>query len=178
MGGPVRLVIALFLAAVEIGGVFGSATAAVEAVDGDSMVVELVVEVHTSAGAVVAHLAFDDDPELTLPLLDRGDGTYGTTTELEAKNYQVVFEAVGVGDGLSDNHSLVELGADIDPGLGGEAGVPPPRDDTEDLAGETRRSGWLALALGAASLSTLAFWALGGRDKGDDDDGGAHGEVA
>ncbi|MEA1901936.1 MAG: hypothetical protein U9N56_00250 [Actinomycetota bacterium] len=152
----------LLLAALEIGGAYGEASAEVSSIEDDSMVVDLQIEIRTSASAVVVHLAFEDDPALALPLLDRGDGLFGIVTELELKNYVVVFEAVGSPEGLSRPVFLTELGADLDPGDGNGGG--PGTDPDDGLSPETRQLGWLALALAAASLSALAFWVLGGRD--------------
>ena len=147
------------VATVILGGVFGSAGATVESIQDDVMVIDIEVEVIGAVGSVVAHLTFDNSEELTLPLLDRGDGTYGIRTELEAKNYVVVFEAVG--DESSDPVSLTELGADLLPR--GATTTTDPDDDT--LSDESQRSLWLAVALGAASLSLLAFWVLGERGE-------------
>lgn len=158
-----RSVVLSLIAAVTIGGAFGNASATVESISGDSMVIDLEVEVVASASAVVAHLTFEDDPNLAVPLLDRGDGAFGIVTELEARNYVVVFEAVGADDGLSQPVSLTELGADL--GEDADGGLPSTADDDDGLSPETRRLGWLALALAAASLSALAFWVLGGRDR-------------
>jgi hypothetical protein len=148
-------VLAVLLAAVQLGGAFGQASATVETIEGGSMIVELEVEVIVPAQAVVAHLAFEDDEVITLPLLDRGDGVFGIRTELPFKNYVVVFEALGVDGGTAPPVSLIDLGAEFFPG--GEA---PPTTE-EGLSPETRRLGWLALALGAASLAVLALWTLG-----------------
>lgn len=164
----------VILAAVQLGGAFGSASAEVEELSDESMVVVFEVEVQATAEAVVAHLTFDNETELTMPLLDRGGGVFGARTELEPKNYIVVFEAIDADDGLSEPMTLIQLGADLDrPGVettssGGEA----PEDELTD---ETRRTGWLAVALGAASLSVLAFWVLGGRDR--EKDGATEGEI-
>jgi hypothetical protein len=148
--------------ALEVGGAFGSASATVESLDDTSMLIDLEVELTASAQAVVAHLAFDDDPTLAMPLLDRGGGLFGIRTELEPKNYLVVFEAVGASEGLSEPVSLVDLGADLNPEV---PGVPPEPGAESGLSSGTRQLGWLALALGAASLSALAFWVLGGHSK-------------
>jgi hypothetical protein len=44
----------------------------------------------------------------------------------------------------------------------------------DELSNESRRSLWLAIALGAGSLSLLAFWVLGSRDEDEEEfDGGA-----
>jgi hypothetical protein len=149
------------LAAVLLGGAFGSAAATVEEIDDDVMVVTIEVEVSGSADAVVAHLTFDNDQPLTLPLLDRGDGLFGLRTELEPKNYFVVFEVIGGDNESSDPVSLTELGAD----LGRELGGTTTTLEDDDLSNESQRMLWLAVALAAGSLSLLAFWVLGGRDK-------------
>ena len=148
------------LAAVVLGGVFGSASATVESMDDEIMVVEVEVEVLGSVESVVAHLSFQDEPILTLPLLDRGGGTYGLRTELEPKNYMVVFEAIGADPQRSDPVSLTRMGADLGPS---SAGTATTLGD-EELSDESRQFLWLAVALGAASLSLLAFWVLGSRD--------------
>ncbi len=148
------------LAAVELGGAFGSASATVESIGDTSMVIALEVEVTISAQAVVAHLTFADEPSRPLSLLDRGAGVFGLRTELEPKNYIVVFEVVGEESALSEPRTLTELGAELVPDQETLAA-----DPEEELGTETRQFGWLALALGAASLSALAFWVLGGREK-------------
>ena len=155
------------IAAVILGGFFGAASATVESIDDQVMRIDIEVEVTGSAGTVVAHLTFDDDPPLTLPLLDRGGGAFGIVTELEAKNYVVVFEVVG--EEPSDPVSLTQMGADLLPESG-----PTTTTDPEDeaLSGDSRRSLWLAVALGAASLSLIAFWVLGDRE-GDGDEPGS-----
>lgn len=155
----------LLLAAVALGGMFGSASATVESIESDVMVVEIQVEVVRSADSVVAHLNFDNEPVLTLPLLDRGGGVFGIRTELEPKNYIVVFEAVGEEIESTEPVSLTELGVDLGPAAASATTVPA----SDELSNESRQMLWLAVALGAASLSALAFWVLGGRD--DDSEG-------
>lgn len=158
------------IAAIVLGGLFGTASATVESIEDNIMRIDIAVEVTGSTETVVAHLTFDDDPILTLPLLDRGGGTFGIVAELEPKNYVVVFEVVG--EEPSDPVSLSQLGADLLPGVGATT-TTDPEDDT--LSEDSRRSLWLAVALGAASLSLIAFWVLGGRD-GDDDESGTAAE--
>ena len=148
------------LAAVILGGVFGSASATVIEADADVITVEIEVEVIGAADSVVAHLAFEEDRVLTLPLLDRGDGTFGITTQLEPKNYVVVFEVVG--EDSSNPTTLTQLGADLSPGSGSATTTTTP---DEALSQDSQRMLWLAIALGAASLSVLAFWVLGGRGE-------------
>lgn len=159
-----RLLGAIILVAAQLGGAFGEASAEVDELSDRSMIVDLEVEVVTSADAVVAHLSFDDDPTVAMPLLDRGDGVYGARTELEPKNYAVVFEAVGPAGEMSEPVSLVELGADLGEPFA-RTGSTSAGAREEGLSPETQRMGWLALALGASSLSVLAFWVLGGREK-------------
>ena len=113
------------LAAVELGGAFGSASATVESIDDASMVVTLEVEVTVSAQAVVAHLTFAEEPSRPLSLLSRGAGVFGIRTELEPKNYIVVFEVIGEESELSEPKTLSALGADLVADR--EVGDPDPR---------------------------------------------------
>lgn len=151
------------IASVLIGGMFGSATATVDAIGEDVMIVDIEVEVTPATETVIAHLSFEDDAVLRLPMLDRGDGVFGIRTELEPKNYFVVFELVGEDGESSDPVSLTEMGAD----LSGDAASPTTTtaEGDDGLGEESRQMLWLAVALGAASLSALAFWVLGGRDE-------------
>ena len=147
----------LLLAAVVLGGPFGSASAELVDREPSVMTIDLEVELEISVQAVVAHLSFDGVPELKLPLLDRGDGVFGLTTQLAPRNYVVVFDAIGPGGGLSQPVTLHQLGVVLVSGTGSattEAG----------LSGDTQRVGWLAMAFAAASLSALAVWVLGERD--------------
>lgn len=161
------------VAAVILGGAFGSAAANVESIDGDVMMVEIEVEVLESADSVVAHLSFEEE-ELVLPLLDRGDGTFGIRTELPARNYSVVFEAVGEGGESSEPTTLSQMGAELRPE---SAVATTSAEDDEGLSDESQSLLWLAIALGAGSLSLIAFWVLGGRDdEGDETDEVSPGE--
>lgn len=164
----------LLIAAVVLGGAFGSASATVERIDADIMVIEIKVEVTESAESVVAHLIFDDEPAGTLPLLDRGDGTFGLRTELAPRNYFIVFETVGPEGRSSEPVSLTDLGADLGP----ETGVTTTTEAEDELSEESRQKLWLAVALGAASLSLLAFWVLGGREEEPEADRVAAGDTA
>lgn len=150
----------VLVAAVQLGGTFGSASAELLQRDPAAITIDLEVEVLVSVEAVVAHVRFDNQPELTLPLLDRGDGVFGITTQLAPRNYLVVFEAVGPNGGLSDPVTLHELGVDL-VGRGSSSDA----DEAEGLTEATQRVGWLAVAFAAASLSALAVWVLGGPDE-------------
>lgn len=153
------------IAAVVLGGAFGSASADVVSIDENVMTVEIEVELTGSAASVVAHLSFDNEADLTLPLLDRGGGVFGITTELEPKNYLVVFETLGDDPTTSQPVFLADMGADLLP----ESGPADTAADEEDdgLSDTSSRYLWAAVALGAASLSALAFWVLGARDDED-----------
>jgi hypothetical protein len=153
------------VAAVMLGGVFGSATATVESIDDGVMIVTIEVEFSGTTDTVIAHLTFEDDEPLALPLLDRGDGKFGLRTELEPKNYFIVFEAVGDTSERSDPVSLTEMGAELGPERGGTTTT--LGDD--ELSNDSQRFLWLAIALGAGSLSLLAFWVLGGRDEDEEE---------
>lgn len=153
------------IAAVVVGGVFGSASATVVEIDSDVMVVN--IEVEAMGEPVVAHLSLDGVEVGTLPLVAREDGVFGITTELEPQNYVLVFEIVG--EDPSDPVTLAQLGADFGP----ESGVTTTTAPDEDaLSPESSRFLWLAIALGAASLSVLAFWVLGGDSEQEDVDSG------
>jgi hypothetical protein len=151
------------VASVLIGGLFGAASATVDAMGPEVMIVDVEIEVPPATGNVVAHLSFESE-ELVLPLTDRGDGVFGIRTELPPRNYFVVFEIVGEDGASSDPVSLTELGADLS---GEGTGPTTTAADDEGLGEESRQMLWLAVALGAASLSALAFWVLGGRDDED-----------
>jgi hypothetical protein len=73
------------------------------------------------------------------------------------KDHIVVFEVIGPNGALSDPATLSQLGADL-------VVVPEDVEPEDGLDTSTTRWGWLGLALGAASLSLLAFWVLGDRE--------------
>ena len=150
------------LLAVQLGGGFGAASATVLSSTEESVRITIEVEVSVSAAAVVAHLVAPGEPQLTLPLLQRSSGVFGITTELRPIDYRVVFEALGERSVQAQPVSLTELGADFSVGQPETTTTTSPGQGPSD---ETRRWGWLALGLAAASLSTLAFWVLGSGDE-------------
>jgi hypothetical protein len=154
----IRFAVAL-LFAVELGAGFGTATATVESIDDESTVVDLRVEIDGAPDSVVAHLALPDEETITIPMLVREEGVYGVTTEVKPANYMVVFEVIGDEGGESDPVTLGELGVDFS----SSAGTTEPEE--EPISASTQQWLWLGVALGAASLSALAFWVLGGRDE-------------
>jgi hypothetical protein len=142
---------------------FDSASAAVVSTTGQSAIVELHVDVSGEPDAVVAHLLLPGEPDSTFPMLARPGGGYGVTAELELADYEVVFETLGVVSRQSDPVRLSDLGVVFDSEPGSTT-VPGPGTGSRD-----RKWLWLAVGFGAASLLALVFWALGGRDDGDDD---------
>jgi hypothetical protein len=155
----IRIAAAILLA-VELGAGFGSATATVESRGEESMVVDLRVEVEGSPDSVVAHLSLPDEETITIPMLVRGEGVYGVTTEVKPANYVVVFEVIGDPGAESNPVTLGELGVDFS----SNGATTQPDEDTA-ISASTQQWLWLGVALGAASLSALAFWVLGGRDQ-------------
>ena len=149
---------ASILLAVELGGGFGAASATVVSETDESFIVEIEVEVGAPADTVVAHLSLPGEETIIIPLVPRDDGVFGVTTELKQADYVVVFEVVDAGGAQSSPMSLSELGVDF------EDQVSPEPDAEPGDNPEARRWLWLGVALGAASLSVLAFWVLGGKD--------------
>jgi hypothetical protein len=156
-------VVVLF--AVEVGSGFGTASASAVTMTDQSMVVDIRVEVENSADSVVVHLALPDEETITLPMLERDDGAYGVTTEVKPANYIVMFEAIGDPGAESDQVSLSNLGVDLSSTSGTTTTT-----ESEELSAGTQQWLWLGIALGAASLSALAFWVLGGRDRDEETD--------
>lgn len=157
---------ALVFFAVELGAGFGAATATVVSTTDESIVVDFHVELEAPADSVVVHLALAGEDPIRVPMVERDDESFGVTTEVKAANYQVVFEALGDPGAQSSPVSLTELGAEL-------AGGSESLGDTTESEGRspgTQRWLWLGVALGAASLSALAFWVLGDRDGPDDVD--------
>lgn len=157
---------ALVFFAVELGAGFGAATATVVSTTDESIVVDFHVELEAPADSVVLHLALAGEDPIRVPMVERDDESFGVTTEVKAANYRVVFEALGDPGAQSSPVSLIELGAEL------EGGSESPGDTTEseERAPGTKRWLWLGVALGAASLSALAFWVLGDRDEPDEVD--------
>ena len=156
---------AVLLFAVEVGTGFGTASASVDSMTEESMIIDVRVEVETSADSVVVHLALPDEDPITLPMLERDDGAYGVTTEVKPANYIVMFEAIGDPGAESDQVSLTDLGVDLSSTSGTTSTTV-----SEELSAGTQQWLWLGIALGAASLSALAFWVLGGRDRDEESD--------
>lgn len=148
------------VAAITLGGSFGQAGASTVSIESESMIVDVSVEVLVSAQAVVAHFSTGTDEPMVVSLLPRGGSTFGIRTELPRKDFFVVFEAIGDPGHLSEPTTLSAMGATLT--LPGSPQDPEAEEPDEEP--ESTRWMWLAVALGAASLSALAFWVLGERD--------------
>ena len=159
-GGVVALLAPMALV-VALGGSFGEASASAVPTGSTSMLVEIMVEVSTDVDVVVAHFSLPGDADVTVPLLDRGDGVFGLRTELRRGDYQVVFEIVG--EDTTPPMSLTSLGVASE--LADTGAVSPVTTQPDEISDDTRQRGWLALALAAGALATLAFWALGDRTE-------------
>lgn len=158
------LLAGLLIAAVPVGGSFGDAEATTVSLTETSVVIDLTVEVPEETQAVIVHIGLTGE-NMRFPMVPRATpGLWGLQTELERKNWQIVFEILGPDSELSQPMTIAFLGAELnletDPG---------PDDPDEGISRETRRWGWLGLALAAASLSLLAFWVLGGKDDESED---------
>lgn len=152
------MTIQTLVAGVLLAGSVGFVAPEAEAVVVDSNTVEYAVSVESLSGSsVVLHALDPGSEELTLAMLETSTGVYRTRFESRALDYIIVFEDLTSGN-QSEPFRLSELG--VAPEFVGKSPVvdhsAPEPDDS--LA-------WLALGLALASLSALAFWALGGDRK-------------
>lgn len=149
------------LLAVELGAGFGAASAELVSTSSNAIEVDLRVEVTQTAETVIAHLVAEGESPVALPLLQREPGVFGIRTELKPINYRVVFELIGPEPAQSESRSLMELGVEFPVGESETTTTTNPEALPDDVTGWL----WLAVAFGAASLSALAFWVLGGDDR-------------
>jgi hypothetical protein len=141
------------VAAVVVGGPFGTGSVEVSGSSGDTIRLEVSVR-GPEATPVVVHAVEPGGEQLTTSLVERTPGTHTGRFEARRANLVLVFEDVATGE-QAPPVALTEMGVD--------AGVlSPPRTTTTVAAGPERpvRLGWLALALALGSLSLLAIWAL------------------
>jgi hypothetical protein len=157
-----HVLLGVVVAALTVGSPFGSASAEWVADAGDLIEIRLRVE-GPEASSVVAYVVDVGNAEQRVALVETGPGIYSGRVEVRPADLFVVFEHVPDGT-QSSAVSLTQLG--LDPGLlvaGGRSPVEEQADPEPDSGW-----GWIALAAGAASLSLLAFWSLGG-DRGEDE---------
>jgi hypothetical protein len=153
--------VAHILLAVELGAGFGTASAELISTSSNAIEVDLRVEVTQSADSVIAHLLAEGETPIVLPFLQREAGVFGIRTELKQVNYRVIFELLGPEPAQSEPRTLTELGLEFP----GADPVSTTTTDPEALPASVTSWLWLAIAFGAAALSALAFWALGGENR-------------
>lgn len=141
------------LMTLQVGGGF---SAAAEATVIDRSTVEIAVEVNAqAASSVVVHAVDPGGDQRTVAMLEVAPGVYRTRFTTRPLDLVVVFEHLESG-AQSDPVRLTALG--VAPELVGVLDVPASQPESGGSSW-----GWLAIALGAASLSALAFWTLGAR---------------
>ena len=165
-------IVAAAMLLIPVGGPFVDAAARAEPV-GESMEVELVVEVDRPAAAVIAHLIVGgDEPQRSVTLDGRTERIYGGFVTLPIQDSVVVFELIGSGGFLlSDATTLTEMGLDFG-ALSGADRFTVVTDAGSAASSSSQRWLWLAVAAGAAALAALGLWVRAGDgfDEPDDDD--------
>jgi hypothetical protein len=144
----------------DLGGEFGIASASAHGLSDERMNLELRVEA-PGEEVVVAHLIEPGGDQQTVPLVGRGGGVFGITTEVRRVDYVVVFEIVKQPPAQSPPRRLTDLG--VAPALLGVADGGADEDD--GVSNTTRMWGWAALGLAATALAVLAVWALPDRQR-------------
>lgn len=152
MGVP-TLMFAALAALVVLGGSFGEASADATVLNSDTVEVALSIEAPPGT-SIVVHALDPGSEQRSIAMLELQSGIYRTRFETRPVDLVVVFEDLSTG-AESNPARLTDLG--VAPEL---VGVVAPLEPEES---EGSSLGWLALGLGLASLSALAFWALGAR---------------
>ncbi len=145
---------------VNLGGVFGLATASARQTSAERMELNLSVEAE-SGEAVVAHLIEPGGEQQAIPLPETADGEYRIIVDVRKVNYIVVFELLSA-----------EVSSQSQPVLLTDLGVAPAvlgiLSSAPGEVAEPNRSnawGWAGLGFAALSLLALAIWALPGRTE-------------
>lgn len=139
----VSLFLAILLAVAEIGGGFGGASVGGTGTTGTTMEIDLSVTLSGSAGPVLAHLVLPGENQ-TVPLVDRGRGTWEVLVEVRRADWLVVFEDVATGE-LSDSLSLTQLG--LDSALLGGPPTATSAGERDSATTTPMAWGWLAAAV-------------------------------
>lgn len=153
---------AALVAAVVLGGDFGVASATGEPAVGNRILVDLEVEVLTTADVVVAHLIQPGQDQETISLSGGSDGIFRGAATVPKVDIVVVFEAVrGPGDSsLSTPATLTELG--LDRVLLGDL-TPPIEESVASPPGPSVGVPLLiAIVSGVLSLALIIWWVWSG----------------
>ncbi len=150
------------LAAVVIGGDFGVASATGEPAVGNRILVNLEVEVLTSADVVVAHLIHPGQDQETISLVGDDAGVFRGAATVPKVDIVVVFEAVrGPGNSsLSVPASLTELG--LDPVLLGDLAVPIEESVASESLPGIGVPLTIAIVSGVLSIVLIVWWVWSG----------------
>ncbi len=157
MGVPTVMLAAL-AGLLVLGGSFGEASA--DATVLNSTTIEVALSIEAAPGtSIVVHALDPGSEQRSIAMLELQSGVYRTRFETRPVDLVVVFEDLSTG-AESNPTRLTDLG--VAPEL---VGVVAPVEVEES---EGSSLGWLGLGLGLASLSALAFWALGARSTDED----------
>ena len=122
------------------------------------MTLDVTVEVHEPATAVLVRGLGLVDELAPVALVDNGDGTWGGTVEVPVvDNFLMGFEMIPLTGPsvLSEFHPLTEYG--VDPAVFEGTATPLPVVISEDSEGTTAW-GWLIVAAAAGILAIALLW--------------------
>lgn len=145
----------------QVGGSFVGPTVEGRETSATTMEIDLSVS-GTPGGSVVVHVIEPGGLQETFALRERSSGRYGGVFEVRRIDLVVVFEALDGAGTQSVPFRLTDIG--LDRALLGALPVAPSTTPS-GVSSETRGWGWLALAMTAAALAALAFWALPDRPE-------------
>lgn len=164
--GPMPALLAIILALVPAGGVFGDASASATFHSEGQISITLTVGAPTGA-VVVAHVIDPGDDQITVSMGEQSNGVFSGLAVVENANLVVVFEVLAPAgiSRLSDPWTLLQLG--VDPAVLGYVDVGPTADESGPtlVSAGDRRLLWAAAGAVAAALALVAFWAAGPKPK-------------